>query len=96
MPNQTQSELIKLLASIVTALGMVVLVPLQIWTLSRAVDHGERIVAIEEWTSSFSREGPRYTSKDAERDFGVIMRILDQQDKVIEDHEGRLRIVEKQ
>jgi hypothetical protein len=96
MPSENQAEYIKLLAAIVTAVGMMILVPLQGWTLSRVVEHGERLTAVEQWTKAFVREGPRYTADDAVRDLGVVMRLLENTGRTLEDHEGRLRIVEKQ
>lgn len=96
MPSENQAEYIKLLAAIVTAVGMMILVPLQGWTLSRVVEHGERLTAVEQWTQAFVREGGRYTADDAVRDLGVVMRLLENTGRTLEDHEGRLRIVEKQ
>ena len=86
---------IRTLAAIVSSLCLVVLVPLNAWALSRLVDHGERLGVVEERMSQFIQAGPRYTSIDAQRDQGVVLRLLEAQGKVIEDHEGRLRIVER-
>jgi len=64
--------MIKLCASIVTALGMVVLVPLVSWALLATVQQGERITSLETWRG----EGRRYTDVDAERDFGVVLQLI--------------------
>lgn len=82
---------LRTLATLVSALCLSVLVPLNAWALSRLVDHGERLGRLEE------RVGPSapYTHVDAQRDSGVILRLLENQGKIIEDHEGRLRIVER-
>lgn len=76
---------------IVSALCLAILVPLNGWALSRLVDHGERLGRVEERMST----GPLYTHQDARRDSGVILKMLESQGKIIEDHEGRLRIIER-
>lgn len=82
---------LRTLATIVSALCLSVLVPLNAWALSRLVDHGERLGRLEERVGT----GSVYTHIDAQRDSGVILRLLETQGKIIEDHEGRLRIVER-
>jgi hypothetical protein len=43
----------------------------------------------------FAASGPRYSRYDAEKDFGVLTDLLEKQGKVIDDHEGRIRVLEK-
>lgn len=66
------SDTIRLIAAIVTALCMVVLVPLMTWVLLATVSQGERIIALETWRG----EGRRYTDVDAKEDFGVVLHLI--------------------
>ena len=85
------SETIKLFASIVTALCMIVLVPLQGWQLAKLVDVSERLMKVETWQGM----GPRYTGNDAAKDLGVLANVLESQGKTLDDHELRIRTVER-
>jgi len=67
--DEQKNDSIKTLAAIVTALGMIVLVPLQTWTLLQTVDHGNRLTKLETWVG----EGRQYSEGDALRDLGVIV-----------------------
>lgn len=58
-----------MLCSIITALGMVVLVPLLTWVLLSMLSHEKRIVAIEVWKG----DEKVYSPRDAEKDFGVVI-----------------------
>jgi hypothetical protein len=53
----------------ITALGMVVLVPLLTWVLLNSVDHGTRLTSLETWRG----DGRRYTPEDAQKDYGIII-----------------------
>jgi hypothetical protein len=85
------SDTIRLIAAIVTALCMVVLVPLMTWVLLATVSQGERIIALETWRG----EGRRYTDVDAKKDFGVVLQLIAINESNIkdirEDIEGVLR-----
>ena len=85
MPSQQTADLVKLLATIVTALGMMVLIPLEAWELNKIDNHSERIAIVETQLG----KGPRYTADDAEKDQGLLAKILD-------DHEIRLRVLENE
>ena len=67
--DKINAELVKLLASIITAMCMLIIVPIAIWTLTTVIGYGGRIVSLEEWRG----EGRRYTDIDAGKDFGVVI-----------------------
>ena len=50
-----RTDSIRTLTGIVSALCLIVLVPLNTWALLRLVDHGERIVAIESFIRNESQ-----------------------------------------
>ena len=77
-------ENIRFLASVITALMLMVLVPLNGWHLTQTISHSDRITKVE----TRMGEGARYTADDAEKDQGLLAKILD-------DHEIRLRALEK-
>jgi len=57
----------------------------------RLDDFNGRVVALETWRG----DGRRYTGEDAERDFGVLSNVLEKQGLVLEDHEMRIRSLER-
>lgn len=85
----------KLLLSIISTFCLVMLVPLNAWALKTIVDLQNRVSIVETEFRSFASPGPRYTAVDAERDQGVVLKLLESQGKFIDDHEGRIRILEK-
>ena len=89
-------EGIKFLASIVTALCLIILVPLQTWMLVKVVNHGERLAVVEKQFYDFRGLGPRYTFKDAEKDYGIVLNLLERQGKTVDDHEQRIRALESE
>lgn len=93
--THTQREIVRTLTAIVSALCLLVLVPLNAWALNRLVDLSERQGRLEERFNSFAGPGPRYTQTDAEKDFGILTTILERQGKIIDDHEGRIRTIER-
>jgi len=76
------------------ALAVGILLPINGWALVTLVETTNRVSVLESQFQAFATAGPRYTEKDAERDYGVIMRLLEQQGKQIDDHEGRIRKLE--
>lgn len=86
-----QKDTVRFLANIITAFCGVVLVPLNAWALNKLVHQGERLTAIETWMG----EGSRYTDADAAKDVGILAKILEAQGKEIDDHESRIREIEK-
>lgn len=89
--KQLNDESVRTWSGIISALCLATLVPLNGWALHRLVDHGERIGRMEVKLGT----EPLYTFRDAKRDSGVILQMLESQGKVIDDHEGRLRIIER-
>jgi len=65
---------ISFIASVITAICTFIIVPLMTWVLLTTVTQGERIVSLESWRG----EGRRYTSDDAEKDFGVVLNLIEQ------------------
>lgn len=62
-------------------------------TIERRLDgYTERVVRIETWMG----EGRRYTKEDATRDIGVLSEVLEKSGLVLDDHEGRIRSLEKE
>ena len=91
MPEDEQkTENIKTLAAIVTAIGMIALVPLQAWTLSQTVEQGNRLTKLETWVG----EGRQYSRDDALRDFGVIITELSRNAEGIEQNRLSIRTLE--
>ena len=87
---------LKLMLSIVSTLCLVVLVPLNAWALNTIVQLQSRVTSVETQMLDFKSAGPRYTTNDANRDFGVVTKLLEAQGKVIDDHEGRIRLIERE
>lgn len=85
---------IRFFTSMITAICLLILIPLQTWILVTMVDHGQRIAVIENSQESFLMEGPRYTEKDAEKDHGIVLGLLERNGKQIDDHEIRIRDLE--
>ena len=90
--NVETREGLKTLSNVVTALCVLVLVPMHGWAILQIVSHGQRLSVVEQRILSHE---PPYNRLDAERDQGVFMRVLESHGKVIDDHEGRLRIIER-
>ena len=88
--DEQKNESIKTLAAIVTALGMIVLVPLQTWTLLQTVDQGNRLTKLETWVG----DGRQYSEGDALRDFGVIITELSRNAEGIEQNRLSIRNLE--
>ena len=88
--NEQKNDSIKTLAAIVTALGMIVLVPLQTWTLLQTVEQGNRLTKLETWVG----EGRQYSEEDALRDFGVIVTELSRNAEGIERNRLSIRNLE--
>jgi hypothetical protein len=88
--DEQKNDSIKTLAAIVTALGMIVLVPLQTWTLSQTVDQGNRLTKLEAWVG----EGRQSSEGDALRDFGLIVTELKRNAEGIERNRLSLRNLE--
>lgn len=83
-------ENIKFLATLVTALCGIVLVPINAWALNKLIDQGERLARVETWIG----DGARYTSDDADRDIGILADLLRRQGLTLDDHEARIRKIE--
>ena len=88
--DEQKNDSIKTLAAIVTALGMIVLVPLQTWTLLQTVEQGNRLTKLETWVG----EGRQYSRDDALRDFGVIITELSRNAEGIEENRLSIRDLE--
>ena len=88
--DEQKNDSIKTLAAIVTALGMIVLVPLQTWTLLQTVEQGNRLTKLETWVG----EGRQYSRDDALRDFGVIITELSRNAEGIEQNRLSIRNLE--
>ena len=88
--DEQKNDSIKTLAAIVTALGMIVLVPLQTWTLLQTVEQGNRLTKLETWVG----EGRQYSEEDALRDFGVIITELSRNAEGIEQNRLSIRNLE--
>ena len=88
--DEQKNDSIKTLAAIVTALGMIVLVPLQTWTLLQTVEQGNRLTKLETWVG----DGRQYSEGDALRDFGVIVIELRQNAEGIEENRLSIRTLE--
>jgi len=84
-------DIIRLMASIVTAIGMLILVPLTSWGLLSIVSLGERTASLEAWRG----EGRRYTDVDAEKDFGVVLRLIELNEEGIQRNEAEIRLIRK-
>ena len=89
--STAQKETIKALSGAISAIALAIVVPLQVWALTRIVAIGESVVSINTWMG----EGSRYTETDAAKDFGVVTKVLDAQGKEIDDHEHRIRNLER-
>lgn len=85
--NEYGREMIRLVAAIVTAIGMVILIPLMSWSLLAIVSLGERTTSLEVWRG----EGRRYTSVDATKDFGVVLRLIEANAEAIEENSDSIR-----
>ena len=92
--SEDQHDSIRLLSSVIGAICLMILVPLNAWGLAKIVDISERTSQLETFVDSFVREGPRFTSLDFEREQSITMRIIEGMGRTLDDHEGRLRIVE--
>ena len=90
VPQNTEN--IRTLSMILTAAGVTALVAMNSWVLVRLVDLGERTSVIEQRILGHE---PPYNQFDAERDQGVLLRLIDSKGKTLEDHEGRLRMIER-
>ena len=88
--DEQKNDSIKTLAAIVTALGMIVLVPLQTWTLLQTVEQGNRLTKLETWVGN----DRQYTRDDALRDFGVIITELSRNAEGIEQNRLSIRNLE--
>ena len=88
--DEQKNDSIKTLAAIVTALGMIVLVPLQTWTLLQTVEQGNRLTKLETWVG----DGRQYSEGDALRDFGVIVIELRRNAEGIEENRLSIRTLE--
>jgi len=86
-----QKETVRVLASVITAVCSLVLLPIAGWCLLTVAKHDRQLAAIDSWR----QEGSRYTGEDAARDFGVVTKLLEEQGKRIDDHAGRIRELEK-
>lgn len=81
--------------TLIIAIAQTVLVP-AMWKLIDKVSVLEiKAARTESFIETFTMEGPRYTATDAEKDVGVLLGILERQGKVLDDHEGRIRTIER-
>lgn len=84
-----------LVLQVVIALFLGTLVGINGWALREITVIGKQVIRNTERIEVFMNAGERYMAKDAERDQGIVLRLLETQGKTIEDHEGRLRITER-
>lgn len=80
---------------VVIAIFLATLVGINGWALRELTIIGKQVIRNTERLDSFAGAGERYMLRDAERDQGVVLRLLEAQGKQIEDHEGRIRITER-
>ena len=73
---------------------LLVLTGINGWALVQIVELDNRVAVNETKIESFTEAGPRYSRYDAEKDLGVVMKLLENQGKTIDDHEGRIRKLE--
>lgn len=94
MTNTNQDNLKTALQVIMTGL-LAILVGINGWALHELSVLGKQVTANTVRLDEFGAAGPRYSRYDAEKDLGVVTALLEQQGKVVDDHEGRIRILER-
>lgn len=94
MTNQNQDTLKTAMQVIMTVL-LAILVGINGWALHELNTLGKQVMVNTTRLDEYSSAGPRYSRYDAEKDLGVITKLLEAQDKVVDDHEGRIRILER-
>lgn len=86
---------VSLLTTILIALLNSVLVPV-IFSMSGKISQLQTSQAkTEAFVESFTREGPRFTENDFVREQSITLRILESQGKSLDDHETRIRQLER-
>jgi len=89
--HSSKQEIFKAVAAIATACFTGILIPIAVSINSKVSDHSARIIKLESWQG----DGRRYTSSDALKDYGVITSVLESQGLKLDDHENRIRSIER-
>lgn len=84
-------EIYKFFATVAIAVSSGLLVPIAMSLNNKMDDYGNRLVRIEAWIGT----GRQYTQGDAEKDMGVLSSVLRDMGLTLDDHERRIRVLER-